>query len=173
MSDALERVAREFDLTPASDAAAWQVAADRVEELGDELTAALMRGNPCDLRDAANVSGSGSGYGDGYGDGYGSGYGDGDGSGYGYGSGSGYGDGYGSGYGCGYGSGYGDGSGSGYGSGYGDGDGDGYGDGDGGNWPWRDPAARSRQWTRRNRRRRSSHSRTGRWRSRRRAGGRG
>ena len=88
---ALERVAREFDITPACDATTWAIAADRVEELGDPQTAAMMRENPCYIHYNSIVSGpgdgSGSGSGDGSGDGseYGSGSGDGSGYGYGYG----------------------------------------------------------------------------------------
>ena len=47
------RVCREFGLTPASGPVAWAVAADRADELGDPIAAALMRDDPDDWLAAA------------------------------------------------------------------------------------------------------------------------
>ena len=69
---AYREVCREFDLTPARDETAWLIAADRLQELGFDLLAEVMRLDPTMIADWLTDFGSG------YGDGSGSGSGDGD-----------------------------------------------------------------------------------------------
>ena len=80
-----ERVSLKFGLLPSSDQAAWQIAADWVEdEGGSPVQAAAMRAGLW-MPGPEVIDGSGSGAGAGYGSGAGDGDGDGDGSGDGYG----------------------------------------------------------------------------------------
>jgi hypothetical protein len=112
----LERAIQTFALRPASEETAWLIAADFVQESGDDLTAEVIRTDPAGL---LKQPGGGAGWGDGRGDGWGAGRGDG------WGAGGGAGDGAGGGAGDGSGAGWGDGSGA----GWGDGDGAGCGSG--------------------------------------------